>query len=239
MKAYKGFSPDLTCRGFQYAEGGEYTHDGPVELCASGFHACPMPLDVLRYYPVATSVFHEVEVDDVAQGDGDKVVSRTLRVGAKIAIAGMIEAHLNLVWDRVRRAAPKRQTSGDGSTAATSGDGSTAATSGDRATAATSGDYSTAATSGYHSVAATSGYHSVAATSGDYSTAATSGDESIAVAGGHKCRARGAVGCWLVLAERDQDGRILDVKAVHVDGDTIRADTPYMLLGGQVVAVKS
>ena len=216
MKAYKGFAqaPDgtISCRGHQYTEGELYTHDGPVEMCASGYHACPMPLDTFRYYSPATSTYHEVEVDDDAQGEGDKVVSRTLRVGARLSIADMIRAHLSLAWGRVRHAEPKQQTSGYASTAATSGG---------RATAATSGDYS------------------VAATSGDESTAATSGDESIAVAGGRECRARGAVGCWLVLADRDPDGHILDVKAVHVDGDTIRADTPYMLLGGQVVEVKS
>ena len=194
MKAYKGFNPDLTCRDHQYTEGETYTHDGPVELCVSGYHACPMPLDTLRYYSPATSTYHEVEVDDDAQGEVDKVVSRTLRVGARLSIADMIRAHLSLAWGRVRHAEPKQQTSGDAS------------------------------------IAATSGYRA---------TAATSGDESIAVAGGYKCRARGAVGCWLVLAERDPGGHILDVKAVRVDGDTIRADTPYMLLGGQVVEVKS
>ena len=66
MKAYKGFNPDLTCRDFQYAEGGEYTHRGPVDMCRSGFHACPMPLDTLRYYRPDVSVYREVEIDDAA-----------------------------------------------------------------------------------------------------------------------------------------------------------------------------
>ena len=53
------------------------------------------------------------------------------------------------------------------------------------------------------------------------------------------CRARGALGCWLVLAERDDIGHILGVQAVPVDGDTIRADTLYVLRGGKVVEVES
>ena len=78
-----------------------------------------------------------------------------------------------------------------------------------------------------------------APTSADDSTAAASGDESIAVAGGYECRARGALGCWLVLAERDCIGHILGVQAVPVDGDTIRAGALYVLRGGKVVEVES
>ena len=39
MKAYKGFNNDMTCRDFQYTEGGEYETD-KAKLCESGFHAC-------------------------------------------------------------------------------------------------------------------------------------------------------------------------------------------------------
>ena len=148
-------------------------------------------------------------------------------------------------------------TSGYRSTAATSGYLSTAATSGYRSIAATSGDQSIAATSGYRSTAATSGYLSTAATSGDQSIAATSGDqsiaatsgdqsivtvqgkESIAVAGGWKCSASGAEGCWLVLAERDDDGRILDLITVKVgdvvDGILIKPGVLYTVRGELVV----
>ena len=62
MKAYKGFNRDMTCRGFQYAEGETY-HTDTAELCESGFHACKYPLDVLAYYPPSSSVYHEVELD--------------------------------------------------------------------------------------------------------------------------------------------------------------------------------
>ena len=135
-------------------------------------------------------------------------------------------------------------TSGDYSTAASSGYYSTAATSGDYSTAASSGYYSTAAssgykstaaTSGYNSTAATSGYKSTAATSGDYSTAVVEGKESIALAGGYKSMAKGALGCWLVLAERDDKDHILGVKAIKVDGVQIKPDTFYILKVGEVI----
>ena len=234
MRAYKGFAVasdgTISCRGHQYVEGETYVHDGPVELCVAGYHACPMPLDTLRYYRPITSAYHEVEVGDDAQGDGDKVVAGRIKIGARLSIADLVKAHVDLVQDRTPR---------DRSVAATDKHESTAATSGYNSTAATSGHNSTAATSGYKSTAATSGHNSTAATSGDNSTAATSGYKSIAVAGGHECRARGALGCWLVLAERDTTGHILGVQAVPVDGDTIRAGALYVLRGGKVVEVES
>ena len=60
MKAYKGFNKDLSCYGgllpfipkpFQYEIGKTYEHDGKIEMCSSGFHACTMLKDVLEYYP--------------------------------------------------------------------------------------------------------------------------------------------------------------------------------------------
>ena len=198
MRAYKGFAVasdgTISCRGHQYVEGETYFHDGPVEMCVAGYHACPMPLDTLRYYRPITSAYHEVEVGDDAQGDGDKVVAGRIKIGARLSIADLVKAHVDLVQDRIPR---------------------------DRSVAAADKHNSTAATSGYRS------------------TAATSGDESIAVAGGHECRARGALGCWLVLAERDDIGHILGVQAVPVDGDTIRAGALYVLRGGKVVEVES
>lgn len=44
MKTYKGFNKDMTCRGFQYEEGKEYTQD-KAKVCDTGFHACKYPLD--------------------------------------------------------------------------------------------------------------------------------------------------------------------------------------------------
>ena len=238
IPAYKGFNRDLTCRGFQYAEGETYQTDR-AELCATGFHACPMPLDTLRYYPLGTSVYHAVEVDADAHRGADKVASKRIKIGGRMSLAGLIEAHLSLAFKRADQAEGT-----DESTAVTSGYRSTAATSGYRSTAVTSGDESTAATSGYRSTAATSGYESTAVTSGSRSTAATSGPRStakvegghsIAVAGGHQCRAMGSLGCWLVLAERDDDGAITHLEAVQVDGECIKPDVAYMLWDGQVV----
>ena len=246
MKAYKGFKKDMTCRGFQYKEGGEYETDR-AEVCESGFHACENPLDCFAYYhPSEGSVFHEVELGgDIQRGDDDtKCAATKIKIGARLTLAGMIKAGLDFVFEKVKKSKTPAATSGDLSTAATSGDRSTAATSGYRSTAATSGYLSTAATSGYLSTAATSGDRSTAATSGDRSTAATSGDlstaevygkESVAVVTGLDSMARGCVGSWLVLTERDDNWHILGVKAIRIDGKKYKPDTWYTLKGGRVV----
>ena len=83
--------------------------------------------------------------------------------------------------------------------------------------------------------AATSGDRSTAATSGYRSTAEVSGKESVAVVTGLDCKARGCVGSWLVLTERDNNWHILGIKAICIDGKKYRADTWYTLKGGRVV----
>ena len=200
LLAYKGFNSDLTCRGFQYAEGETYEHDGTVDVCASGFHACTQPLHVLRYYPPNTSTYHLVEMEDVKVGaDGDsKVASRKITIGAKISLAGLIEAQVKWVTERAK---PVK--------------GSTTKADNGAATA--------------------SGWSGAATASGRSGAATASGEESIAITTGKDGRARGITGTWIVLTERDNDWHILEVRAVHVDGDTIKPDTYYTLRGGQVV----
>ena len=153
-------------------------------------------------------------------------------------------------------------TSGDYSTAGTSGNRSTAGTSGNRSTAGTSGDYSTAGTSGNRSTAGTSGDYSTAGTSGDYSTAGTSGDystagtsgnrstaaatgsrcrakadgkDSIVVANGYGSKARGALGCYLVLTEYNESCNMICSKMAKVDGSVIKENVFYTLKNGEFV----
>ena len=65
MKAYKGFTKNMTCHGgFQYEEGKSY-HENNAKLCDHGFHACEYPLDCFNYFPPAKSVFCEVELDGI------------------------------------------------------------------------------------------------------------------------------------------------------------------------------
>lgn len=94
-------------------------------------------------------------------------------------------------------------------------------------------DESTAATSGDRSTAATSGYES---------TAIVEGEDSVAIALGARSKAKGALGCWLILAEWEEndDGMYRkDVKCFKVDGEIIKADMFYMLEDGEAVLVDS
>ena len=69
--------------------------------------------------------------------------------------------------------------------------------------------------------------------------AVVEGKESIACALGYKSKAKGEKGCWIVLAEKDEEYNILDVKAVKVDGKTIKADTFYTLENGEFVEAEN
>ena len=51
MRAYKVFDNDWTCKGFKFEIGKEYTYDGEVKICQSGFHACEKLQDCFKYYP--------------------------------------------------------------------------------------------------------------------------------------------------------------------------------------------
>ena len=125
--------------------------------------------------------------------------------------------------------------SGDMGNAAASGVRGNAAASGVSGNAAASGDMGNAAVSGWRGNAAASGVRGTAAVTGRYGKASAIGKQCLAVAWGQDSLARGAVGNWIVVSERDDDGNIVDAKIAKVDGDTIKADTWYTLKNGEMV----
>ena len=127
--------------------------------------------------------------------------------------------------------------SGDSSVASNSGNSSVASNSGYRSVASNSGYRSVASNSGYSSVASNSGYRSVASNSGYSSVAEVSNSESVACALGIESKAKGKIGCWLVICEWKQDKnyiwRRVDTQCVKVDGEKIKEDTFYTLVNGE------
>ena len=92
---------------------------------------------------------------------------------------------------------------------------------------------------GDRSAATNTGYQSAATNTGDWSAATVEGKESVAVVTGIDSKASGALGCWLVLTERGgwngETYPIKEVRAVKVDGETIKSGVFYKLKNGEVV----
>jgi hypothetical protein len=107
--------------------------------------------------------------------------------------------------------------------------------------AATNTGYRSAATNtGYYSAATNTGNQSAATNTGNYSAAIVEGKESIALATGIKSKAKGKIGCFIVLAEWKEinyEYHIVDVKSAKVDGENIKEDTFYTLKDGKFVEV--
>ena len=244
MKAYKGFDKDLKCRGFQYEVGKEY-EEANAALCKKGFHACENPLDTFRYYRPTDSRYCEVDVDDNGERNStdSKVCGKHIKISAEIGLKGVINAGVRFVFDKCE-SATEENASGERGNAAASGDSGNAAASGERGNAAASGWRGNAAASGNLGNAAASGERGNAAASGDSGTAVVTGfagratalgEQCLAVAWGEDSLARGTVGNWIVVSERDDDGNIIDVKIAKVDGDTVKADTWYKLVNGEIM----
>ena len=237
--AYKAMDKNMMCRGKQY-EVGKTFHEDNAECCDAGMHACENPLDVLHYYKVADGArFFRVECGgDVRSGIVDsKFACTELTIKGEIKIMDLckigVEAVMKRVTDKVSKV--KNRASGRYSTGAASGDYATGAASGDYSTGAASGDCSTGAASGDYSTGAASGNYSMGAASGRYSSAEVSGKDSIAVANGTNSKARGAIGCYLVLTEYGDDGKLLWAKMAQVDGTVIKDSTWYTLKNGEFV----
>ena len=232
--AYKAMDKNMQCRGKQYEVGKTY-HEDKADCCHAGMHACENPLDVLHYYPLSDGIrIFKVECGgDISREDGKdtKLACTELTVEAEIKIADMVKLGVKAVMDRVNKNVK-------GTKNKASGNCSTGAASGDKSTGAASGNWSTGAASGNWSTGAASGNWSTGAASGDYCRAEAFGKDSIAVANGAHSKARGAMGCYLVLTEYDDDGHMICAKMAKVDGAVIKENTWYTLENGEFVEWK-
>ena len=129
---------------------------------------------------------------------------------------------------------------GDYSAATNTGDRSAATNTGYQSAATNTGYQSAATNTGDRSAATNTGYYSAATNTGDYSAAIVEGKESIALATGIKSKAKGKIGCFIVLTEWKEinnEYHIVDIKSAKVDGENIKEDTFYMLKDGKFVEV--
>ena len=243
MLGYKGFNEKMQCRGKQYEVGETYTED-KADLCKCGMHFCEYPLDVFSYYSPAEGRFCKIEADEVAdetESDDSKRVCKTLTVKAELGIPGLIKAGVEYIKEHVDWENAKVSNNQDRSAATNTGYRSAATNTGDRSAATNTGDMSAATNTGYMSAATNTGDRSAATNTGYRSAATVEGKESVACALGINGKAKGALGCWLVLAEWKEikpfDWHRISVRSFKVDGKRIKENTFYTLVGGKAVRV--
>ncbi|EGL1452910.1 hypothetical protein IP241_001830 [Salmonella enterica subsp. enterica serovar Infantis] len=202
---FKGFNKDLKCRGFQFAIGETFHHDGKVEACGSGFHACECPFDVFSYYPPAESRYAETisfGITDSEEGGDTKIASSSITIKDELTLPQFIQRGIEWIWSKIDKSLEQQIMCGSWSAATNTGN---------RSAATNTGDWSAATNTGYQSAAEVSGSQSVAA--------------SLGIEG----KARASEGGAIVLCYRDEDGELIHIRASKVGENGIMPNTWYQL----------
>ncbi|EGS5773304.1 hypothetical protein I8601_001033 [Salmonella enterica] len=247
---FKGFNKDLTCRDFQFAIGETFHHDGKVEACGSGFHACECPFDVFSYYPPAESRYAETisfgVIDREEEGD-TKIASASITIKSELTLPQFIQRGIEWIWSKIDKSLEQQIMTGDWSAATNTGNQSAATNTGNRSAATNTGDWSAATNTGdwsaatntgnrsaatntgNRSAATNTGYQSAATNTGDWSAAEVSGSQSVAASLGIEGKARASEGGAIVLCYRDEDGELIHIRASKVGENGIMPDIWYQL----------
>ena len=228
--AYKGFDENLRCRGFQYEIGKEYVHEGEIECCESGFHACTNPFDVLDYYPSdSRNRFCVVEQSGMIKtgNDDSKQASSKIKIKAEIGMAGLFKAGVEWIKGKTNPVPIIAETKDKNDNP--SGDYAKIGSSGDSAQIGSSGDYA--------KIGSSSDYAKIGS-SGDYAKIESTGEYSVICCAGINSRAKAKKGSWITLSEwkysKEKKRKIpVCVKTEYVDGERIKEDTWYGLVDGE------
>ncbi|EAB4801983.1 hypothetical protein EWQ70_17075 [Salmonella enterica] len=189
---FKGFNKDLTCRDFQFAIGETFHHDGKVEACGSGFHACECPFDVFSYYPPAESRYAETisfgVIDREEEGD-TKIASASITIKSELTLPQFIQRGIEWIWSKIDKSLEQQIMTGDWSAATNTGNQSAATNTGNRSAATNTGDWSAATNTGDWSAATNTGNRSAATNTGYQSAATNTGNRSAATNTGYQSAA--------------------------------------------------
>ncbi|EDX9835648.1 hypothetical protein GR996_004865 [Salmonella enterica] len=247
---FKGFNKDLKCRDFQFEIGKTFHHEGKVEACGSGFHACECPFDVFSYYPPAESRYAETisfGITDSEEGGDTKIASASITIKAELTLPQFIQRGIEWIWSKIDKSLEQQimtgyrsaatntgdqsaaTNTGDQSAATNTGYRSAATNTGDQSAATNTGDQSAATNTGYRSAATNTGNWSAATNTGNWSAAEVSGSQSVAAAFGIEGKARASEGAAIVLCYRDEDGELIHIRASKVGENGIMPDTWYQL----------
>ena len=231
MKGYKGFNPDLICKDKQYQENTVF-EEPEAKICEKGMHFCENPFDVLDYYDLIRSdgtpnEFAEVEaLDEPKTDDKKKFCSRKLKIGVKLGLSGFIKACVDFVLEKTIAETPRGNVD-----------------SGNSAQIGSSGDSAWIGSSGNYAQIGSSGNSARIGSSGNSAQINCTGSDSVICCAGHGSVVKAPIGCWITLAEWKYDGAkqryvSVCVKTEYVDGEKIKADTPYTLKNGEFAEVK-
>ncbi|EMO8075418.1 hypothetical protein WDP50_003300 [Salmonella enterica] len=238
---FKGFNKDLKCRDFQFEIGKTFHHDGKVEACVSGFHACECPFDVFSYYSPADSRFAETISFGITdrEEDGDtKIASASITIKAELTLPQFIQRGIEWIWSKIDKSLEQQimcgncsaaTNTGDWSAATNTGNCSAATNTGYWSAATNTGDWSAATNTGYRSAATNTGDCSAATNTGNCSAAEVSGSQSVAVSLGIEGKARASENGAIVLCYRDEDGELIHIRSSKVGENGIKQDTWYQL----------
>ncbi|EAW5357425.1 hypothetical protein FFV88_06290 [Salmonella enterica subsp. enterica serovar Cerro] len=189
---FKGFNKDLKCRGFQFAIGETFHHDGKVEACGSGFHACECPFDVFSYYPPAESRYAETisfGITDSEEGGDTKIASSSITIKDELTLPQFIQRGIEWIWSKIDKSLEQQIMCGNRSAATNTGDWSAATNTGYQSAATNTGDRSAATNTGYQSAATNTGDWSAATNTGYQSAATNTGNRSAATNTGNRSAA--------------------------------------------------
>ncbi|EDT9765559.1 hypothetical protein BAT00_003298 [Salmonella enterica subsp. enterica serovar Falkensee] len=229
---FKGFNKDLKCRDFQFEIGKTFHHDGKVEACGSGFHACEFPFDVFSYYSPADSRFAETisfGITDREEYGDTKIASASITIKAELTLPQFIQRGIEWIWSKIDKSLEQQIMCGDWSAATNTGNRSAATNTGNRSAATNTGDWSAATNTGNRSAATNTGDWSAATNTGNRSAAEVSGSQSVAAAFGIEGKARASEGGAIVLCYRDEDGELIHIRASKVGENGIMPNTWYQL----------
>ena len=213
LNGYKAFEPGMICKGKQYQENADYEEEGG-ETCGKGMmHYCVNPFDVLNFYPLVNdsgkvSDFATVKsLEEPVSSDNGKFATKKLHIGVKLGLPGFVKACIDYLKEETIGKAPNSTVS-----------------------------------SGNYAKIGSSGYYAQIGSSGDSAQIESAGEDSVICCAGHDSAVKAKAGSWITLAEWEysevKHGYVPKfVKTEYVDGERIKADTWYKLIGGEFTEV--